>query len=100
MVRSPVTSKVVSPTWRISVETKAICGYCSSARKSLVQVLVALGVAGVDAGGVDGHADAGDGGLAPSMTAVPSNSLNEPRTFVTIACRATKPMRVWVGSRV
>jgi len=38
--------------------------------------------------------------LFPSTVAVPSNALNEPRTFVTIACRATKPIRVWVGSRV
>ena len=38
-------------------------------------------------------------GLAASRVAVPANSLNEPRTLVTIAWRATKPMRVWVGSR-
>ena len=33
-----------------------------------------------------------------STTALPSNSLNAPRTLVTIACRATKPMRVWAAS--
>ena len=37
---------------------------------------------------------------SPSTIAAPSNSLNEPRTLVTIAWRATKPIRVWVGSRV
>ena len=31
--------------------------------------------------------------------ALPSKSLNAPRTLVTIACRATKPMRLWAGSR-
>ena len=39
-------------------------------------------------------------GLSPSSVAVPSNSVNAPRTLVTIACRATKPIRVWEGSRV
>ena len=33
-----------------------------------------------------------------STTALPSNSLNAPRTLVTIAWRATKPMRVWAAS--
>ena len=32
------------------------------------------------------------------MWAVPVNSSNDPRTFVTMAWRATKPMRLWVGS--
>src|ERR1700704_1352083 len=31
---------------------------------------------------------------------MPVNSLNEPRTLVTIACRATKPIRLWLGSSV
>jgi hypothetical protein len=34
----------------------------------------------------------------PSMTALPSNWLNAPRTLVTIAWRATNPIRVWAGS--
>jgi hypothetical protein len=33
-------------------------------------------------------------GSAPSIVAVPSHSLNAPRTLVTIACRATKPRRL------
>ena len=39
-------------------------------------------------------------GLAPSSVAVPSNSLNAPRTLVTMAWRATKPIRECAGSRV
>ena len=39
-------------------------------------------------------------GFVPSSTAVPVNSLNAPRTLVTMACRATKPIRVCAGSRV
>ncbi len=37
-------------------------------------------------------------GFSPSTWTVPSNSLNEPRTLVIIACRATNPMRVCSGS--
>ncbi len=37
-------------------------------------------------------------GLLPSSTRFPVNSLNAPRTLVTMACRATKPMRLWAGS--
>jgi hypothetical protein len=33
-----------------------------------------------------------------ATTAVPVKSLNEPRTFVTIAWRALKPTRLCVGS--
>ena len=39
-------------------------------------------------------------GFAVSRWAVPSNSVNWPRTVVTIAWRAEKPMRVWVTSSV
>ena len=39
-------------------------------------------------------------GLAVSTWAAPSNSLNWPRTVVTIAWRAEKPSRLWVMSRV
>ena len=39
-------------------------------------------------------------GLAASITIVPATSSNEPRTLVTIAWRATKPTRVWLGSMV
>ena len=39
-------------------------------------------------------------GLAPSRVMEALNSLNEPRTLVTMACRATKPKRVWAGSMV
>ena len=35
-----------------------------------------------------------------AISMVASHSLNLPRTLVTIAWRATKPMMVWVGSRV
>ena len=35
-----------------------------------------------------------------STTALPSTSLNAPRTLVTIACRATNPTRVCEGSMV
>ena len=38
-------------------------------------------------------------GSSKSITAVPSNVSKLPRTFVTIACRAVKPSRVWVGSK-
>ena len=37
-------------------------------------------------------------GAAASMWAVPSNSSNWPRTVVTMAWRAEKPMRVWLAS--
>src|SRR5690349_25167959 len=37
MVRSPVTSKVVSPAWRTPVEAKVIFGYSCMARKSLLR---------------------------------------------------------------
>src|SRR3954454_22730893 len=39
-------------------------------------------------------------GLSPSIVVVPANSLNAPRTLVTMAWRATKPIRVCAGSRV
>ena len=39
-------------------------------------------------------------GFAVSMWAVPCHSSNEPRTLVTIACRATKPSRLWLVSMV
>ncbi len=39
-------------------------------------------------------------GLAASMTTVPATSANEPRTLATIAWRATKPSREWLGSMV
>ncbi len=39
-------------------------------------------------------------GFAESTWAVPAKSVNWPRTVVTIACRALKPRRVWVGSMV
>ena len=39
-------------------------------------------------------------GSAASMWAVPSKSLKAPRTVETIACRALKPIRVWLGSMV
>jgi hypothetical protein len=101
IVRSPVSSKVVSSTGRTAVETKVISGCSAIARKSLlrrcssrwalrVSMLAALMVTRAEE----------RVGLAASMVAVPSNSLNAPRTLVTIACRATKPIRVWAGSRV
>ena len=37
-------------------------------------------------------------GRSASKYPLPSNSLNEPRTLVTMAWRATKPMRLCVGS--
>ena len=39
-------------------------------------------------------------GFAASITMVPATSSNAPRTLVTIACRATKPRREWLGSMV
>ncbi len=39
-------------------------------------------------------------GFSASTRAVPSNSLNWPRTVVTIACRAEKPSREWLASMV
>ena len=39
-------------------------------------------------------------GLRPSTTIVPATSSNAPRTLVTMAWRATKPTRVWLGSMV
>ncbi len=39
-------------------------------------------------------------GLAASMTMVPATSSNAPRTLVTMAWRAMKPRRVWLGSMV
>ena len=39
-------------------------------------------------------------GSVVSRCAPPSNSLNWPRTVVTIACRAEKPIRLWVMSSV
>ena len=65
------------------------------------QVTVAVGGAGVDAAGGDREVDpASWPGSAVSTWAVPLNSLNWPRTLVTIAWRATKPRRVWAGSMV
>ena len=55
MVRSPVSSRVVAPAWRTLVAMKVISGYSSMARKSLLQVGIALLVAGVDAGRLDGQ---------------------------------------------
>jgi hypothetical protein len=39
-------------------------------------------------------------GSADGSCAVPSNSLNAPRTFVTMACRAAKPILVCAASSV
>ena len=39
-------------------------------------------------------------GFAASMTIVPATSSNAPRTLVTMAWRATKPTRLWLGSMV
>ena len=39
-------------------------------------------------------------GSSASKWPEPSNSLNEPRTLVTMAWRATNPIRLWVGSMV
>ena len=65
------------------------------------QVAVALLVAGVDAVDLDGDLGAWSGrGRRRRRAAVASNSLNEPRTLVTIAWRATKPMRECGGSTV
>ncbi len=49
------------------------------------QVAVAIGVAGVDAGGLDRQLQVRRGGVLGVEVAEPSNSLNEPRTLVTIA---------------
>jgi hypothetical protein len=37
-------------------------------------------------------------GSSKSRSAVAVNSAKEPRTLLTMACRATKPMRLWDGS--
>jgi hypothetical protein len=39
-------------------------------------------------------------GSSVSITIFPVKSLNAPRTFVTIACRATKPILLCAGSIV
>ena len=78
-----------------------ICGYSCIARKSLPRRCSsrwALRVSMLAASIVTCTREFA--GLAPSRVAVPSNSLNAPRTFVTIAWRATKPIRVCAGSRV
>ena len=95
MVRSPVTSKVVSPAWRTPVEAKVIFGYSCMARKSLLRRCSsrwALRVSMLAASIVTSTREFA--GFSPSSTAVPANSSNEPRTLVTMAWRATKPIRV------
>ncbi len=100
MVRSPSSAKA-SPAWRAAVETNVMVGCSSIARKSLLRrcssrwaLRVSMLLAWIVTVAVER-----DGSL-PSRTAVPSNSLKAPRTLVTIAWRATKPMRLWPGSRV
>src|SRR5215207_2278908 len=101
IVRSPVRRKVLSSSCWAAVETKVISGNVSISRKSLlrrwasrcslrVSMLSALTVTVTD----------DLLGSSPSSCAVPSNSLKAPRTLVTIACRATNPIRVCAGSRV
>jgi hypothetical protein len=63
-------------------------------------VLVALGLTGVDAGDVDADLCAAAGRVGEVRTASPSKESKPPRTLVTMAWRATKPMRLWVGSIV
>ena len=61
---------------------------------------VAVGVAGVDAAARIAILTQDLAGSAVSMVAAPANSLNTPRTVVTIAWRAEKPMRVCEASMV
>ena len=100
MVRSPVSSKLASPVCVDAGGDEGDLRVLLHAEEVVAaQVLVALGVAGVDAGGLDGQLGGGLGRVGRRRrTAVPSNSLNAPRTLVTIAWRATKPMRVWAAS--
>ena len=64
------------------------------------EVAVAVGDAGVDAGGRMVSLTVESAGFAVSMWAVPAKSVNWPRTVVTIACRVLKPRRRVVGSIV
>lgn len=100
MVRSPVTRKSLSERASTAVERKVMSGNVGASRKSLVRrcwsrcstpvsMLSAL---------ITTWPEERDGS-APSRWAVPSNWWNAPRTLVTMAWRATKPIRVWVGSR-
>lgn len=63
------------------------------------QMVVALGVAGLDARRPDREPDGGPGRAAPSSRALPSNASNRPRTLLTSAARAVKPMRERAVSR-
>ncbi len=94
-----MSSKVAASTLRADVETNVICGNSSMARKSLLRRCSSRWALRVSmlAAWMRRRALERDGSL-PSRWAVPSNSLKAPRTLVTIACRATKPMRLCVGS--
>ena len=62
---------------------------CSSRWAWFVTMLAALTVAATEEAS----------GVAP-ITIVPSNSVNEPRTFEATRCRTTKPTVEWIGSTV
>jgi hypothetical protein len=83
------------------VDTKVISGYSSIAKKSLLRRCAsrsALPVSMLLALMVSRPLEFA--GFAPSTWKVPSKSENDPRTLVTIACRALNPRRVCAGSSV
>ena len=78
---------------------KVICGNVSMSKKSLLRrwpSRSALRVSMLAASMVSSRWLAA--GFSASKYPVPVNSLNEPRTLVTMAWRATNPIRLWVGS--
>ena len=96
-----MTSNVVSSSWRTPVEENVIRGYSFIARKSLPRRCSSRWALRVSMLAVSIVTCTREfAGLVPSSVPVPSNSLNAPRTLVTIAWRATKPIRVCAGSRV
>ena len=59
---------------------------------------VSVRVGGVDARRLDGELEARARRVFDVKVPVPASSVNEPRTLVTMAWRATKPIRLWAGS--
>ena len=80
------------------VDSKVISGYCSIARKSLLRRWASRCSCRVSMLAAWMTSLTEDWETTSSMCTVPSNSVNCPRTFVTMACRATNPTVVCATS--
>ena len=99
IVRSPTTVKSL-PFWATTrALPKVMVGNFSTSRKSPETRWASRSLVPVSIEAVCRVASAVEEAASAPIVMLPVNSWKAPRTLVTMRCRATKPMRVWVGSR-